>query len=621
MTPARHGYPRPQLRRADWTPLNGRWDFAIDHDARWLEPAAITWGGAIEVPFAPETPASGVGETGYFAACWYRREIQAPTWQPGERLILHFGAVDFAATVWVNDQLATRHSGGYTPFSADVTALVAPGQAFTVVVRAGDDPHDLAKPRGKQDWLPEPHGIWYPRTTGIWQTVWLERQPATAIAALRWTPDVPGWRIGLRATLEGQARDDLRLRVRLSVGEMLLADDSYAVVRGEVNRQIALSDPGIDDARSRLLWDPRHPTIIAASIQLVGPDGSVIDEVSSYTALRQVAIEGDRFLLNGRPLPLRLVLDQGYWPESGITAPDDAALRRDVELAQQMGFNGVRKHQKIEDPRYLYWADMLGLLVWEEMPSAYSFSDAAVRRLTSEWVAAIERDISHPCIIAWVPFNESWGVPDLPTSSQHQQYVRALYHLTKTLDPSRPVIGNDGWEHVATDIVAIHDYDDQPERIARRYGVSDPLNDLLLRERLGGRSPILDASVYTGQPIMLTEFGGIAYGGEDPKSWGYTVRASAEEFAEAYGKLLETVRAQRIFAGFCYTQFADTYQETNGLLFPDRRPKFPLEAMAAATRGPLTQRQLEIEAERRRRLRALLGDTPTSDGDPDPSQA
>jgi hypothetical protein len=279
-----------------------------------------------------------------------------------------------------------------------------------------------------------------------------------------------------------------------------------------------------------------------------------------------------------------------------------------------MGFNGVRKHQKIEDPRYLYWADMLGLLVWEEMPSAYSFSDTAVRRLTSEWLAAIERDVSHPCIIAWVPFNESWGVPDLPAALEQQQYVRALYHLTKTLDPTRPVIGNDGWEHAATDIVGIHDYDDQLERIARRYGVSDLLNDLLLRERLGGRSLILDEAVYTGQPIMLTEFGGIAYGGEDPKSWGYTVRASAEEFAEAYRLLLETVRAQRIFAGFCYTQFADTYQETNGLLFPDRRPKFPLEAMAAATRGPLSQRQLEIEAERRRRLRALLGDPPSGDG-------
>jgi hypothetical protein len=619
MTPARHGYPRPQLRRADWTSLNGRWEFAIDHEARWAQPAAVAWGGAIEVPFAPETPASGVGETGYFAACWYRREVQAPAWQAGERLILHFGAVDFEATVWVNDQLVARHSGGYTPFSADVTALVAPGQPFTVVVRAYDDPHDLAKPRGKQDWLPEPHGIWYPRTTGIWQTVWLERQPATAIAALRWTPDVPGWRIGLRATLDGQPRDDLRLRVRLSVGEMTLADDSYAAVRGEVNRQIALSDPGIDDARSRLLWDPRHPTIITASVQLIGPDGAVLDDVASYTALRQVAVEGDRFLLNGRPLPLRLVLDQGYWPESGITAPDDAALRRDVELAQQMGFNGVRKHQKIEDPRYLYWADMLGLLVWEEMPSAYSFSDTAVRRLTSEWLAAIERDVSHPCIVAWVPFNESWGVPDLPTSSQHQQYVRALYHLTKTLDPSRPVIGNDGWEHTATDIVGIHDYDDQLERIARRYGVSDIVNDLLLRERLGGRRLILDERVYSGQPLMLTEFGGIAYGGEDPKSWGYTVRASAEEFAAAYRELLETVRAQRIFAGFCYTQFADTYQETNGLLFPDRRPKFPLEEIAAATRGPLTQRQLDIEAERKRRLRAIQGDPPSGDDNSGPS--
>ena len=239
--------------------------------------------------------------------------------------------------------------------------------------------------------------------------------------------------------------------------------------------------------------------------------GELLDTVHSYTALRSIGVQGDRFVLNGRPYPLRMVLDQGYWPESGLTAPDDDALRRDVELAKAMGFNGVRKHQKIEDPRYLYWADALGLLVWEEMPSAYRFTRESIERLTREWIAAMERDASHPCIVAWVPFNESWGVPDLPDSPSQRHYVQALYHLTKTLDPTRPVIGNDGWESVATDIIGIHDYDDDPERIGRRYGIDEVQSRLFKRERPGGRMLLLEGAQPQDQPMMLTEFGGIAY--------------------------------------------------------------------------------------------------------------
>src|SRR5207302_10141808 len=246
------------------------------------------------------------------------------------------------------------------------------------------------------------------------------------------------------------------------------------------------SDPGIDDSRNELLWNPSSPTIIHAKLELRDTAGKLIDTVRSYTALRTIGVEGDRFILNGRPLRLRLVLDQGYWPETGLTAPNDEALLKDVLLAKRLGFNGVRKHQKIEDPRYLYWADRVGLLVWEEMPSAYRYTRQAIQRLTQQWTEVLERDSSHPCIVAWVPFNESWGVPDLPDNPAHRHYVQALYHLTKTMDPTRPVVGNDGWESVATDIIGIHDYDDQPERMARRYGGEDPPR-LFKRERPGGR--------------------------------------------------------------------------------------------------------------------------------------
>jgi len=282
------------------------------------------------------------------------------------------------------------------------------------------------------------------------------------------------------------------------------------------------------------------------------------------------------------------VLDQGYWPGRGQTPPDDMALRRDVELTKAMGFNGVRKHQKIEDPRYLYWADMLGLLVWEEMPSAYRFTATSVQRLTAEWASVIDRDRSHPCVIAWVPFNESWGVPDLPDSPAQQNYVRTLYHLTKTLDPDRPVIGNDGLESVATDVIGIHDYDDQLGRISARYAAADDLSRLFRRERPGGRMLVLGGGPAPPEhPVMLTEFGGIAYS-PSVDTWGYSRVGTAQALSERYARLLAVVRALPVLSGFCYTQFADTYQEANGLLFADRSPKFPLADIARATRGPLT---------------------------------
>jgi hypothetical protein len=459
----------------------------------------------------------------------------------------------------------------------------------------------LGKPRGKQDWQLEPHSIWYPRTTGIWQTVWIEIVPPAWIGSVRWTPNVQRWEIGFEAHIDGRMTPGLRLTVRLHAGRTLLADDTYAVVASDIYRSISLSDPGVDDYRNELLWSPSAPTLIQAELDLIDPRGDVIDAVRSYTALRSIGIQGDKFVLNGRPFLLRLVLDQGYWRETGLTAPSDDALRHDVELAMAMGFNGVRKHQKIETPRYFYWADRLGLLVWEEMPSAYRFTRQSVDRLTREWVKVIERDSGHPCIVAWVPFNESWGVPDLPDSPAQRHWVQALYHLTKTLDPSRPVIGNDGWESVATDIIGIHDYDDQPERIARRYGTEESLPRLFKRERPGGRLLMLSAETPTDQPLMLTEFGGIAFSGERG-SWGYARSESAEEFEEQYANLLRVVRSLPLLAGFCYTQFTDTYQEANGLLYMDRTPKLPIEQIAMATRGPRTLKDRRIEWEWRERL-------------------
>lgn len=594
-------HPRPQLQRHGWGVLDGTWDFAIDAGARWDHPHKVPWDAKINVPFAPETPASGISNTGFYRACWYQRIFTPPSLTNGERLLLHFGAVDYVATVWVNGHQSITHEGGYTPFHCDITDLLAGNGLETISVRAYDDPHDLAKPRGKQGWQLEPHAIWYPRTTGIWQTIWIEKVPRCWISSLRWTSSLERWEIGVEACVAGEPIKDLRLKVRLQTGQSNLADDDYAVLNNEVSRRIVLSDPGIDDSRNELLWSPATPTLIQANLELHSGH-EVIDQVVSYTALRSIAVQGDRFVLNGRPMPLRMVLDQGYWPDSGATAPNPDAYRRDIELTKAMGFNAVRKHQKIEDPRYLYWADLLGLMVWEEMPSAYRFTRNSITRVTEEWIQVIARDSSHPCIIAWVPFNESWGVPDLPDSPAQRHYVQSLYHLTKTLDPTRPVVGNDGWESVATDIIGIHDYDDEPEQIAERYGLRDNASSLFQRERPGGRLLLLDEEGHAGRPVMLTEFGGIALAKDKTKTWGYSSAEDAADFADRYRSLMQVVRALPMLSGFCYTQFTDTYQEANGLLYADRTPKMPIEDISLATQGERQARDLQREYEWRERL-------------------
>jgi beta-galactosidase/beta-glucuronidase len=577
--------------------LNGEWEFALDPEGEWEDPEQVTWNAKIVVPFAPETPASGIANTGFFRAVWYRRTFHTPALGQGYRLLIHFGAVDYQATVWINGEMAVEHEGGYTPFTADITEFLSDEDTQTICVLAFDDPADLAKPRGKQDWQLEPHSIWYPRTTGIWQTVWLERVPSTYIDSVQFTPVMERWEIGFLAILGGKRRDGLRLTVKLKYRDQLIADDTYTVVAGEVHRRIAFSDPGIDDYRNELLWTPATPNIIDVELKLWSGRGELIDQARSYTALRTIGIQGDRLVLNGRPYPLHLVLDQGYWPDTGITPPDDEALRRDIELTKAMGFNGVRKHQKIEDPRFLYWADVMGLLVWEEMPSAYRYTQQSIARLTREWIEALKRDISHPCIVAWVPFNESWGVPDLPDSPAQRHYVQALYHMTKTIDPTRPVIGNDGWESVATDIIGIHDYDDNPQRIGRRYGTDEVLPRLFKRERPGGRVLLLGQEGLPNQPIMLTEFGGIAYSADTQHTWGYSRAMTRDEYAAHLLDLLSVVRSLTVLAGFCYTQLTDTYQEANGLLYADRSPKIPVEEIASAMGRPLATERSDVQYE------------------------
>lgn len=580
-------HPRKIFRRERWSSLNGVWDFTFDDKLEYQTPEDVKqWAQKITVPFAPETKASGINDTDFHPRCWYRKTFN---FKPNhKRMILHFGAVDYQAKVWFNGEYLGEHEGGHTPFSFDITDSLNPEGEQIIILRADDDPHDLAKPRGKQDWQREPHSIWYPRTSGIWQTVWIEEVNTTYIEKINCSPLLERWEIGCEAFVAGPCPPGLVLRVKLTKGEQLLADDSYNVINKEVHRRIALSDSGIDDFRNELLWSPEKPTLLTLDFELwLGTE--LIDKVHSYTALRSVSYNRDRFILNGRPYYLRLLLDQGYWPDTFMTPPSAEALIKDIKLVKEAGFNGVRKHQKVEDPDFFYWADVMGLVVWAEMPSAYRFTNDSVKRITKEWLEVMERDINHPSIIVWVPFNESWGVPDLASKLAHQNCVKALYHLTKTLDPTRPCIGNDGWESTATDILGIHDYDEMPERILKKYcSVSQDISEILHNHRPGGRVLVAEGHSHEGQPVMLTEFGGIAF--VEPsesvqKTWGYSSATSSAEFRKRYEALMNVIHRIDLFTGFCYTQFTDTFQEANGLFTADRRPKIPLAPMARATRG------------------------------------
>ncbi len=579
-------HPRPQLTRARWIDLNGPWGFAYDDAARgldekWQEREEV-FTCTIQVPYPPELPASGIGDNGFHAIVWYRRTFEVLPEDTEKRLLLHCGAIDYYAQIWVNGQLVAKHEGGQTPITADITTALQPGGEQVLVIRAEDAPKDLTQPRGKQDWQEPPHDIWYHRTTGIWQPVWLEPVPSTYISQVRWTPDLDRGLLFFTVALEREEDTPLNLRVRLYQDGMDLANDVYMMRGTDLKRQIAF-DPAVMVVSDHLLWSPRNPNLIDVTLTVFSSD-TIIDEVQSYIGIRGVDVANGRFLLNGLPYYLRLVLEQGYWPETHLAAPDGDALRREVELIKSMGFNGVRVHQKVADPRFLYWCDRLGLLVWGEMANAYVFSTSAVERLTREWMEVVKRDYNHPCIVAWVPLNESWGVPNVARDPAQQHYVQALYHLTKALDPTRPVIGNDGWDNFVSDIFGVHDYTFEGSVLTDRYGSFEAVERTLLEVQPSNHALILPGHRREGEPIMLTEFGGITFGsnGNGP-TYGYGMVADSQHFLTKYKELIDAIMKSPAIAGFCYTQLTDVEQETNGLLTENREPKLDPAAVREIT--------------------------------------
>ncbi|RUT28875.1 glycoside hydrolase family 2 [Arsenicitalea aurantiaca] len=573
--------PNPQFRREGWVDLCGVWGFAHDDEDEGL---AENWargeggfGQEITVPFPPESRASGIAATGFHPIVWYRRSFEAPKLETGERLLLNFGAVDYAATVWVNGQCVATHEGGHTPFSADITHALTGSGAQTIVLRAEDQPEDVRIPRGKQDWLENPHAIWYYRTTGIWQPVWLSVVPELFITDIHFVPDIANARVRCEVRLNRPPAEPTRLSITARLKGEVLAEQSIRIADSEIAFDIAIPALEHGTYRDHLLWTPERPNLVDADIVL---EGARPDRVESYFGLRSVGVGSGHFLLNGLPYYLRLVLGQNYWPESHLAAPSPDALRREAELVKAMGFNGLRIHQKIEDPRFLYWCDVLGLIVWEEMPSAYAFSNSSIERLSREWMEAIRRDKSHPSIVAWVPLNESWGVTQIAQRKDQEHLASALYHLTKALDPSRPAISNDGWELVESDIWSVHDYAPDGEGLRSRFHTSEDVEAMLHGMGPARRRVVLGGRDLGDKPMMLTEFGGLSFTPRHGEAWhGYSTVADADAFEERLRDIFGTVAESPLIAGYCYTQLTDTEQETNGLLTAAREPKLPLETI------------------------------------------
>lgn len=573
-------HPTPQLARSSWLELLGPWGFDYD-DADtgiadgWADPGHRL-SRTIQVPYPPESELSGIGDKGFHRVLWYQRTFSLEELArrfgglTSPRTILHLGAVDHSCQIYLNGALAAEHVGGMTPIRVDVTDHLDPDRDEQLItVRVVDDPHDLAQPRGKQDWRAETQGIFYERTSGIWQPVWLEQLSRDHIVDLCWETD-PVVRSVAGTVVLARTPADVRIRVTLGSDGEVIAESSARAGSSDVRLVLALPVGGVP------LWSPEHPHLIDATVEVITAEG-VVDRVQSYLGVRSVGVRDGQFLLNGHPYYLRSVLEQGYWPESHLAAPSPEALRHEVELIKELGFNHARIHQKVEDPRFLYWCDKLGLAVWGEMANAFVFSERSMRLLTHEWPEVIRRDRSHPSILAWVPINESWGVSGIAEDEAQQHFATAMYHLTKAVDPTRPTMSNEGWEHTESDIWGVHDYSPSPDGIRHRFSDQE-LQRTLTDRGPGRRRVLLGTPENRGQPVMITEFGGLSFRPQGDQRWfGYSTIENAEEFLARLEGLVTAITDSPAVAGFCYTQFTDTGQETNGLLYADRTSKLPVD--------------------------------------------
>ncbi len=579
-------YPRPQFERADWLCLNGEWTCEFDYSHSGLERGWQQSQGfdkRIVVPFCPESSLSGLQHNDFVEDFWYQRFIEIPAEWQGRRVHLNFGAVYYEAEVYIDGQFAIRHIGGSSSFSTDITRLVKPGQRHSLVVHVESDLRSMEQAAGKQSLLYGSYGCNYTRTTGIWQSVWLEPVAAEGLKQVQFLPDVDHKQLVIRPQFFAEGGCVLTVTLR---------DGQKVVARQQVNASNATTV--VLPVKGMKTWSPGHPFLYDVELTVTNREGQQVDQVKSYIGMRKVHIEGNRIYLNNEPFYQRLVLDQGFYPDGIWTAPSDEALRRDIELSMQAGFNGARLHQKVFEERFHYWADRLGYLTWGEAPSWGMDCNRVetARNFIAEWGEIVTRDRNHPSIITWTPLNEEWT----PDRREYPRLVENLYAMTKQIDPTRPFHDSSGGVHVKTDIWTVHTYEQDPVRLHAQI-----LNDGRMmdtprgvidnhRGNFGFNGAALN-SAYTfpiyshDMPYLIDEFGGIKWNpnqqleGSQTESWGYgEPPRSLDEFytrLEQQVDVLLSLSAQ--VWGYCYTQLTDVEQEQNGIYYYDRSPKFDMK--------------------------------------------
>lgn len=577
-------HPRPDFMRDTFFNLNGDWQFEFDDaneglEEKWYIPGHV-FAKTIIVPFCYQSLASGIGPTDEIhPVLWYRRTFSVPMNQHGKRIHLCFGAVDYSCRIYINGELIGNHEGGYTPFSFDITDLLNDG-SNDLCLRVEDKP-DCSQPRGKQYWKQGLMGCWYTPVSGIWQTVYLEATEDNYLRFVHITPDVDHQSciVNLHTAYAEPLICELNFSCEGEKWKTVTVSQETSYTEIPVNM---VKESTLDPVR---LWSPQKPVLYDVNVRLLRNDKE-IDHVRTYFGMRKIELKEGMIYLNNSPLYQRLVLDQGYWPDTLLTAPSDEALQTDIRMTMAFGYNGARKHQKVEEPRYYYHADRMGLLVWGEIPSPYEFTPTSVRGISDTLDGFIERDFNHPCIITWVPINESWGFPHIRVDERQQAAARMLYQLTKAQDHTRLCSGNDGWEQVQTDICALHDYADNSNAIEKHFASREQVET----HTCDWRDCYAQGATRTGnEAFMVTEYGGIAFvnlglqgelGGME--TWGYHDKVQDEEaFFERFSDVHNAILNIPYNQGYCYTQLTDVMQEVNGLMTPDRKPKVNIDRFSS----------------------------------------
>ena len=562
-------YPRPQFVRENWINLNGEWNFIFDDEnigEKQKYYNKIPESRKIQVPFTYETKMSGINDETIHKNIWYQKNINL---QKNYKLntILHFEGSDFITKIWINGNYVGMNVGGYHRFSFDITNYLVEGNNnFTIKI---EDSLSKSQPRGKQRYKKESWKCWYIQTTGIWKTIWLENVSKNHIVSSKITPDFDNKNINIEL-LTNIDNNKFEIETEISFDNEIINSTKLPIEDNIFNYTIDICNKNKNHEIK--YWQPEHPYLYDITYKLYC-NGNIIDEVYSYFGIRKISIDKNKILLNNKELYLKMILDQGYWADSHLTPPNEETIIKDIELVKKYGFNGIRKHQKIEDERFLYYCDIYGILVWNEMANFYEFTDKSIEYFMDEWIKVVKQNYNHPSIITWVPINESWGVPNISTSIKEQNFANSLYYLTKSIDKTRLVIANDGWEHTLTDIVTIHDYVQDGELLYEKYN-DDELSIINNKLEHNGNHKLFSENYkYNGQPIIMSEYGGIALNSDE--GWGYGTQVKDEnEFIKRYKKLTDAIKNTNYITGYCYTQLSDVQQEINGLVDENRNKKF-----------------------------------------------